>query len=416
MLHARLPSLTNLALGFTLCLVLPACDDGSGGGGGDFPLLADPESVDFGYVDPLAISGAREIVLSNSGDTNVLVESIRLENSPDTPFSLIQVPAQLPVTVQSGATETISVNFAPIAADIYGDSILITTDADADGPMSIHVGGCSTEPGCEGLVADDDDAVDDDDDAVDDDDDAVDDDDDASPGDGDIEVSETEVDFGTVAQNQTPINEQIRLSNVGSGPLTISSVAITGNQGFVVQGYESGTLQPNSAEVNLQVSFDPAGANLGQLNDELVIESNDADEGTLVIPLSVYVDEDCGDCVGVLDVQGAVPLSVILADILYVQISTGNPVVTVQNVGTGPLPFGSITEGGTICAEQPGLNYVSGAPTVLNPGETADLTFTASADSVEVINIGGTYAFTVGTVPATVDAITAWATSNCFGG
>ena len=141
MLHARLPSLTNLALGFTLCLVLPACDDGSGGGGGDFPLLADPESVDFGYVDPLAISGAREIVLSNSGDTNVLVESIRLENSPDTPFSLIQVPAQLPVTVQSGATETISVNFAPIAADIYGDSILITTDADADGPMSIHVGG-----------------------------------------------------------------------------------------------------------------------------------------------------------------------------------------------------------------------------------------------------------------------------------
>ena len=405
---------------WSFLLLLPAlvlgfgCDTGGGPGEGEYSLTVDPTSIDFGYVEPFAFSSSRSVEFENEGSSDVRVESILLTGEGKDAFLISEQPASLPERLGSRDSIILKISFSPTEMGIYTAALEVTTDAD-DAAIIVPLGGCSTSVDCEVDLGDDDDAVadDDDDDAVsdDDDDDTVPDDDDGA-GDGQIYASPTSLDMGTVAQNQTPVNDVLTLSNVGDGPLTVDSVELADGSWFTVQGYSGGTLQAGSAPVNLQVSFDPTGAPIGAITDELVIESDSAAESTLSIPISVTVDEACPPpCSGQLFVHGAVTVDVLLAQIQYVEVGPGSPVVTIENTGSGPLTLGAVTEGGTACPDQPDAAYVTGAPTELGPGETADLELSIAGTTAEVINFGGVYAFTFGTVPE-ADLLT-WGFENC---
>ena len=411
-----------------ILLVLPAlslgfgCDGAGSGTGSEYSLTVEPLSIDFGYVEPLAFSGARDVEFQNDGGSTVSVQSIILAGENADAFLISEQPASLPESLASRESLTLKISFTPPGTGIYEADLEVTTDAD-DGPIIVRLGGCSTDIDCVVDLGDDDDSVsdDDDDDAVSDDDDTVADDDDTVADDDDDDVvsdggqvytSPASLDMGTVAQNQNPVSDVLTLSNVGNGPLTVDSVELADGAWFSVQGYSGGTLQAGSAPVNLQVSFDPTGAPLGTITDELVIESDSETDSTLSVPITVTVDETCPPpCAGQLFVQGAVTVDVVLAQVEYVEVGPGSPTVTIENIGSGPLTLGAITEGGTFCPDQPDAAYVAGAPTQLQAGETADLEMSITGTTTEVINFGGVYAFTFGTVPE-ADLLT-WGFENC---
>ncbi len=393
-----------------LTLALTGCPTGRQGGG-DHPLSADPEQVDFGYVAALQFSAEVSVVLTNEGSTSLTIEaSPRISDDSDDAFALQLLPPEVPFTLGAGESETISAYFAPPGDGTYLGWIEVHTSADSDGPVLIPVGGCSTNPDCTVEFVDPPGDDDDDDDATDDDDDATDDDDDAT-GDPVLDIDPVAVDFGDVAQNQAPIGDVIQINNGGGGTLQVSSVSLTGDPEFEISGFSGGDIPAGGTPANLNVTFDPYGSAEGPKTGTVTIESNDGD---VSVSLSANVTEDCGACLPELEVQGGQLLNVFLGEILYVQVSTGTASVQISNIGFGDLSVEPITEGGEICTDNPAISTIS-APSTLAPGESDIMEFSVGQEGLEVINMNGTYAFTIGTLAPDPTAILTYALEapNC---
>jgi hypothetical protein len=375
----------------------------------DPELQADPSQVDFGYVSALQFSEEVGVTLTNVGDGDLLVQAIRISENSDNAFGLQLVPAQLPLHLGSGASELISVYFAPPSSDMFLGWVEILTGED---DLLVPLGGCSTGSDCvvefKDPPGDDDD---DDDDATDDDDDTL--------GTPDINFNPGSINFGSIPQNQMAIGDVITISNTGDGPLDIDSVTLSSSTGdeayFAVAGFSSGTLQPGGAPINLNVTFDPYGAPEGSMSAEVTVLSNDPDEGSITIPLSATVTEDCVGCPAILQVAGSVALDLLVAQITYVQIGTGTATVDIANVGTGVLQVEPITEGGAMCPDFAPISYVSGAPSSLAPGESATLAFSVGQEGLDLINLGSGDSFTIGTLAADFDSVFNWSLANCNG-
>jgi hypothetical protein len=360
-------------------------------------FFADPDAVDFGYVEAGTVDPpVQEIELINNTRSTVDIEGIQMAEGSAEAFSLLAVPSSLPHPVPADSSVIISVFFSPASVGEFLGTVQVATNDDEYDVVTIELGGCSTSADCSVDVGDDDDSVPDDDDSV------PDDDDDTSTSSGDISVNPTTVAFGDVPANQNPPADVVAISNVGGGALTIDSITVTGPDAsrFTAGGFNGGTLQPNGAPANLQVSFNAGGAPLGAKSATLVIESSDPDEATVNVPLSANVVEDCGACTPTLTIVGATESANPLdgTTLRYLQISQGSIQVTVQNSGQGTLNVNSVTEGGTIVQDNPGMQYTGGAPLSLDANETGTLNFSINADGCEVVNFDGAYAFTMGTV------------------
>jgi hypothetical protein len=101
----------------------------------------------------------------------------------------------------------------------------------------------------------------------------------------DIDVSPTSIDFGAVAVGTTAAR-QLTIRNVGQADLFVSSITIQGGPtspfhfgGVIFTGF---TLRPGQG-VTIQVFFTPRTTGLFQ--DAVIIQSNDPDESTVVVPL-----------------------------------------------------------------------------------------------------------------------------------
>jgi len=398
-----LRSHSALVVSVLFTLSLAACGEGIGPQQTS-DLIADPSLVDFGYVSALQFSEEVVITLTNEGGQDVEIEAIRISEDGSEAFNLQLVPAQLPLRMSPNATESISIYFAPPSSAMFLGWVEVTTDDDT---ILVALGGCSTGPDC--VVEFEDPPGDDDDDASDDDD--------ATTGTPDINFNPGAVNFGNIPQNQAAVGDVVTVSNTGDGPLDIESVTLSSSTGddayFSVAGFSSGTLQPNGAPINLNVTFDPYGAPEGTMNAEITVVSNDPDEGNVTIPLSVTVTEDCVGCPAILQVAGSVPLDLLLAQITYVQVGTGTATVDISNIGEGALQVDPITEGGTMCPDFAPISYVSGAPSSLAPGESATLTFSVGQAGLDVINLGSGDTFTVGTLAADFDSVFNWGIENC---
>jgi hypothetical protein len=383
----------RIRLSFSLlCAVLVSCGNGPRFNA-EHPLEADPAQVDFGYTAALDFSPERIITLLNTGTAAITIQTIRMAESDGNGFALQLLPPVMPYELPAGESEDISAYFTPVAADEYLGWIEVHTSADQDGPFLIPLGGCSTQDDCTVTFVDPPDG--DDDDGDDDDDD------DSFDGDPAIELDPVAMDFGEVAQNQSALGDVLVINNAGGAPLIVDEVSISGDEEFTIAGFTGGTINPGGAPANLTVTFDPYGADMGAHSATIVIDSNDPDQGTLSVTLTADVTEDCGACLPELAVAGAVPIDLAPlseGDLLYVEISTGTVFIEISNIGYGSLPISPVTEGGEFCTDHPAFSYISGAPSDLGPGESATLEFTVGQAGLEVINLGGSYGFTMGTL------------------
>jgi Abnormal spindle-like microcephaly-assoc'd, ASPM-SPD-2-Hydin len=107
-----------------------------------------------------------------------------------------------------------------------------------------------------------------------------------------IELSRSSVAFGDVRVGQTSSPQAITVSNLGSGPLTITSAAVTGG-GFTLTGATT-AVDPNGA-YTFQVACTPPSAQV--LTGTFTVTSNDADEASVSLPLS------CRGIASALDVR-----------------------------------------------------------------------------------------------------------------
>jgi hypothetical protein len=361
---------------------------------------ADPERIDFGFAaaggstDPIAID------LINATTSTVEIQNILVAVGSDA-FSLFSQPTTLPVELAPGDDLQISAYFAPPESDMYLGTIQILTSDEGD-MLEIDIGGCSTDPDCEVVFedGDDDDATDDDDAA--DDDDATD-DDDVVAGDGCISVDPSPMSFGQQPQNGSPVQDLLNITNDCDGVLTVSNVALSGADAsqFSTGGFSGGDINPG-VTIPLAVVFTPVGS-LGNKAATITINSNASNDTSLDVPINAEVIEDCGDCLPLLEVVGAAatpnPIGFGPDPLIHLGgLSAGPTTVTIRNSGWGTISVSSITEGGTVVADNPEFAYTGGSPLPfnLNSSEEATLDITIGSAGCEVINFDGVYAFSVG--------------------
>jgi len=391
-------------------------------------LEVNPEILDFGYTASGDFSDSLAVEISNPTANPIEIQAIRVEDEANV-FSIHESPAQLPANLNTGNSVQVSVYFSPVTEDQFVGWLEIVTDADTDGPLVVPLGGCSTDVDCVvdfGDLALDDDTDDDDQSADDDDQSTTDDDDTVIPG--VIVVDPTNIDFGTLPQNQAAVGDVATIENLGEGALTISSVSITSNTGdeslFTVAGFTGGTVQPGASPISLNLTFTPGSADVGLKYADLVISSDDPATPELLVPLTAEVTEDCGACTPEWTLLDGQSLGFDLGSMLgglgglggglggggttgmegpqYLQVSTGTFEVRIQNTGSGPGTLTSVTEGGTLMGmlpvpDSPDIAYIGGAPLTLGAGETGSLQFQVTGSATcEMVDVDGALSFILG--------------------
>jgi hypothetical protein len=141
--------------------------------------------------------------------------------------------------------------------------------------------------------------------------------------------------YGNVFPNQDYI-KTITISNIGNGSLDISNLAITGVDAgsFILSGFSSpGSIAPGNS-VTVDVTFN--APNITTYSAQLSFNSNDCDEGTIIIPLNAEITCVAADfSTFPLDISANTDSGVCVATVNYIVDTTGNPTATVTYTFSG---------------------------------------------------------------------------------
>ncbi|MGA6960076.1 MAG: choice-of-anchor D domain-containing protein, partial [Candidatus Acidiferrales bacterium] len=178
-----------------------------------------PPSITFPAQTPGTTSSARVVTLKNTGDATLNFTSIVLGGANSADFAQNPACSQ---TLAVNATCTISVTFTPAAASAYTASVTITDDA-LDSPQSIAISGSgSSDP---------------------------------------VSLAPSSLTFAAQVVASTSAVQNVVLTNVGSGALSISSITIAGtNNGDFAQTNNCGSSVSSEATCTIGVTFTPTAS------------------------------------------------------------------------------------------------------------------------------------------------------------
>ncbi len=178
-----------------------------------------------------------------------------------------------------------------------------------------------------------------------------------------MSLSPGSIDFGEIVDGNIVV-ETVSLSNVGSAPLSVTAIDVTG-AGFDLDGANCpGSLAPG-ASCEIDVEFGPAGT--GGFNGSLSVTSN-ATSSPDVVPLS-------GSSVDAEPAIQLSPISISFGDVVVG--STEQASITVASIGNVPLSIDNIEVSGA------GFSLLGDdCPGSLNPGSdcSIDVEFAPTED------------------------------------
>jgi Abnormal spindle-like microcephaly-assoc'd, ASPM-SPD-2-Hydin/Cep192 domain 4 len=201
-----------------------ASTNGNTGGNSSIPQLSVlPSSINFSTV-VVGQKNTQPVQLSNSGSATLTVQNIQISG---TGFSAT-LPA-LPFSLAAGASQSVTLAFAPSAAGAATGTMTITSN-DPNSPATLSLQGTGQSSSAQ------------------------------------LKVTPTSINFGntTVA---TTNSQAATLQNTGNAAVTITNVSVTG-AGFGVSSLSSGLALSPQQQASFQVTFDPTviGAATGSLS------------------------------------------------------------------------------------------------------------------------------------------------------
>jgi hypothetical protein len=225
-----------------------------------------------------------------------------------------------------------------------------------------------------------------------------------------LTIAPPTLNFGDTAVNQTSANQGVTLSNNGTQPVTINSIAASA--GFAVASTTCGTTLNGGQNCGIFVNFAPSAT--GNVNGTLTVASNAAGS-----PNTVSLSGR-----GVAGVLSIAPPSLTFADQL-VGTASASQTVTVTNTGNLPITLNSVSNNGEFnitsnsCTGSLAVNascsvavrftplatgtrtgLLTIASSALNSPHTVGLSGTGIAGTLSVppqLNLGGQQVGTVGT-------------------
>ena len=268
------------------------------GGSTSSSLTVNPTAINFGTVSTNTTSGAKTVVLSNQGGTNVVISGISLTGPNASEFAATSAP--LPLTVSPGGLSTITVTFTPTALGARSATLTITSNAGSPSTVTLSGTGQGTP------VA---------------------------------SFSSTSITFGNQNVNLTSAPQVLTVNNTGNDNLVISSISLIGTNA-TEYAFTSATLPITVApaqSTQIPVTFTPAGN--GQRTASLRIVDNAANSPQTIA----------------LSGNGTTPILTLSSTSLTFSSvsvgSNGSQTVNMTNSGTGPLTITSLVATGSNAAD-----------------------------------------------------------------
>jgi hypothetical protein len=285
----------------------------------------DPPALVFGNVE-LGDSASLDLTVTNEGTLDLTIASVTLSGAaaPDYDFT-----TDCDGVLAGGESCTVGVTFTPSVLGDRNATITIVSDDTDEGSLPVALLGAGVQ-------------------------------------DPDISLSRTEIDFGAVPTN-TPADEEIVVTNNGTGALTIGSIAIDPAGTPFSIGSENCTQAPvaPAASCTITVHFLPDSANA--FHADVVIESDDPDSPSLTVSVFGSGTGDANIAVSPTSLDlGTVPLG-----------DSAQGAITVSNNGLADLTITSVAGDG----DSAGDFAVENDCATLANGETCtiDVTYTPTA-------------------------------------
>lgn len=203
-------------------------------------LTVNPASLSFGSVT-VNTATTRSLTLTSTGTSPVIVNSTSITGAG---FSI--VAQSIPVTLDPSQSVTLQIQFDPTATGSVNGQVTISSNSITGGIASVALSGIGAA---------------------------------ASPQ---LTISSGSLSFGNVTVSSAT-RQSLTLTSTGASPVTVNSVAITGDGFSVIGGSFPITLNP-SQSMSLQVQFSPAAT--GAVGGQMTISSNSTNGSTAFIALS----------------------------------------------------------------------------------------------------------------------------------
>jgi hypothetical protein len=247
-----------------------------------------PDTLNFDSVR-VENSSIRVLEILNTGTAPLVIDTAVIVDDEERQFAIENI-RPLPDTIfVNGEPKRVEIKFTPASLGVKTATLRIFSNA--PDTLDVQLSGTGVEP--------------------------------------DIAVSPETLNFGKVVVNVG--DERIlTLQNLGGAPLSVDSVAITGEDAelfSIVSPVFPDTVLPNDS-LPVRVQFIPD--TLGDKFAQLIVSSDDPDEPTLIVPATG---------------TGAIPVIVVdsLLGFGNVAINTGKKrTLTIANTGSGPLRIDSI--------------------------------------------------------------------------
>tara|TARA_R100000306_G_scaffold41882_2_gene40699 strand:- start:90644 stop:92473 length:1830 start_codon:yes stop_codon:yes gene_type:complete len=223
--------------------------EGDGTGEPTPPSVAvDVEAIDFGNVQ-MGTSDKRSVTITNNGGGILAINSVTVSGADAAAF----IQTNDCTTLASGESCIVDITFTS-ASDGAQSAVLNIESDDPDNSVIV------VDLSANGQIE----------------------------SEADIEVSATELGFGTIAQGVTS-DRSLTVSNVGSAALNISEVSLQTGEDFSLLSNECTTLAPEgSCDIGLRFTGNADGLS----SDVLSIASDDPDEAVVTVDLSGQVGDD----------------------------------------------------------------------------------------------------------------------------
>ena len=264
-----------------------------------------PLSIDFGDVANGSLSSIETVTITNSGGFPLDVTGLTLGGANAADYSIASDDCVAGTVPANGGTCTVNLQVTPSALGNRTATLTVASD-DADEPtvsVSLTVNSIAPE----------------------------------------IDVTPTSVTFPDTLIGALTSNQTITVTNQGTGLLNLSSVTLNGGDiadfNIVSENCTAAPIAASGGTCEVVVNATPTA--LGSLTTNLRLLSDDADEGTLDVPLSVT---------GITPEIAVAPLSIDFGDVANGSLSS-TETVTITNSGGFPLDVTGLTLGGTHAAD-----------------------------------------------------------------
>ncbi|MCZ8331081.1 MAG: choice-of-anchor D domain-containing protein [Flavobacterium sp.] len=355
------------------------------------------DHTDFGSVNAASGSVVRTFTIQNTGSAALNISDAYLLDGTSG-FSITSAPAS---SVAASGSTTIQVTFDPSSAGTFNDEVVIESDDADEGTYTFAITGvgfvATPEINVQGNAV--------------------------SIVDGDITPSTADhTDFGSVTTSSGSVVRTFTIQNTGSAALNISSAyLLDGASGFSITSAPASSVAA-AGSTTIQVTFDPASA--GTFNDELVIESDDADEATYTFAITGFGIAPQPE----INVTGNA-VSIVSGDVTpaladhtdFGSVGSTNTIVrtyTIQNTGDAPLVLGSPA---VLLDQVDGFSVTQQptSPVGVGSSTTFEITFTPSVAGVDTNTVlidsndanEGTYSFAITGIATVVAPVATAATS-----